>query len=288
MNKFKEKFGFFPKKTVTFDGESLTINKHTIPVSEIEKAYFKPFNFVKNQWGEVRFLKEGQEYDPNDVFAKNYFSFTKGQTEKAVNLLDALAVEVVHDESLELESTLPQNQEEITYSENTTKIGMSTIIDHNKEFIHFLRDDRIIPFAEIIDYEIAENGETKVASGAKAAAIGTVLFGPAGMIAGAVIGRGKEKEFADSLYINIKLKDTTPIRIDMLTNKVKKSSKDYQLSYSILEQIAEQLQPIVEKNQSENLIQAPTNNIREFKTLLDEGIITQEEFDQKKKELLGL
>ncbi|MDD3141253.1 MAG: SHOCT domain-containing protein [Lachnospiraceae bacterium] len=30
------------------------------------------------------------------------------------------------------------------------------------------------------------------------------------------------------------------------------------------------------------------DEIRKFKSLLDEGIITPEEFDQKKKELLGL
>ncbi|MBP3656328.1 MAG: SHOCT domain-containing protein [Clostridia bacterium] len=31
-----------------------------------------------------------------------------------------------------------------------------------------------------------------------------------------------------------------------------------------------------------------TDEIREYKKLLDEGIITQEEFDAKKKQLMGL
>lgn len=35
-------------------------------------------------------------------------------------------------------------------------------------------------------------------------------------------------------------------------------------------------------------VQSAAAEIREYKTLLDEGIITQEEFDAKKKQLLGL
>jgi predicted Zn-dependent peptidase len=32
----------------------------------------------------------------------------------------------------------------------------------------------------------------------------------------------------------------------------------------------------------------PSDEIRKFKSLLDDGIISQEEFDAKKKQLLGL
>lgn len=289
MNIFKEKFGFFPKKTVTFDGETLTINKFNLRVSEIEKAHLKPFDFIKNQWGEVWFLKTGEEYEPRDVLAKNYFNFTKGQSEKVLNLLETLSIEIVTDEIAE-DTSLTVASEENTFNENTAAVGMSTIIDYDKELVHFLISDDVVPFSDILDYEIVENGNTKVASGAKAAAIGTVLFGPAGMIAGAVIGRGKEKEFADSLCIKIKIKNTAPIVIETLTKRVNKNSKDYQLSYTLIEQTAEYLQPIVEKNRADIQPQSspPIGDIREFKALLDEGIITQEEFDRKKKELLGL
>lgn len=50
------------------------------------------------------------------------------------------------------------------------------------------------------------------------------------------------------------------------------------------------LMPLVGKETAETSEQPSTNNIeqlREYKKLLDEGIITQEEFDAKKKELLN-
>jgi predicted Zn-dependent peptidase len=33
---------------------------------------------------------------------------------------------------------------------------------------------------------------------------------------------------------------------------------------------------------------SPADEIRKYKELLDDGVITQEEFEQKKKQLLGL
>ena len=45
---------------------------------------------------------------------------------------------------------------------------------------------------------------------------------------------------------------------------------------------------IKEVNVSQETTKDPYEEIRKFKTLLDDGIITQEDFDKKKKELLGL
>jgi hypothetical protein len=42
------------------------------------------------------------------------------------------------------------------------------------------------------------------------------------------------------------------------------------------------------EEQKQSIPQNPTDEIRKYKSLLDDGIISQEEFDKKKKELLGL
>ena len=42
------------------------------------------------------------------------------------------------------------------------------------------------------------------------------------------------------------------------------------------------------KNSAPVAVQSTASEIKEYKALLDEGIITQEEFDAKKKQLLGL
>ena len=43
-----------------------------------------------------------------------------------------------------------------------------------------------------------------------------------------------------------------------------------------------------EENQQQKEEKSSAAQIKEFKELLDDGIITQEEFDAKKKQLLGL
>ena len=44
----------------------------------------------------------------------------------------------------------------------------------------------------------------------------------------------------------------------------------------------------VDKKKNTNTVTSPVEEIKKYKELLDSGIITQEEFDAKKKQLLGL
>lgn len=156
-----------------------------------------------------------------------------------------------------------------------------------------------IPFSSILDYKIEENTQIKVASGLKSASVGTALFGTHGMIEGALIGKGKEKEFIDDLTMEIKIFKAPNIKLKLITSTVKKSSVDYQLACSHLDLMATLLDPIISSNQ--NSIEILTNNvdtsietsknltdeIRQFKDLLDDGIISQKEFDTKKAKLLS-
>lgn len=60
----------------------------------------------------------------------------------------------------------------------------------------------------------------------------------------------------------------------------KKSAEEADIFYNyIMERLAASKQ---------NTSAAPTNELRGLKSLLDDGIITQDDFDAKKKELLGL
>ncbi len=45
---------------------------------------------------------------------------------------------------------------------------------------------------------------------------------------------------------------------------------------------------VLEYTKSENTQSIDTNALKELKQLLDEGIITQEDFDKKKNKMLGL
>ncbi len=291
MNLFEGKFGTLAKRKVSFDGSTITIKNNVFNLSDIKCVYFKTPATQGSVWNYVYFSLDGKPFDGENIFLKNLFIFSDKQTEKVMELLDLLPIEVI-DQGIAIESI-----QETEYSNNTVIVGLTILIDYDKEFISFLWAKRNIHFDKIIDFEIIENGKSKISSGVKAAAVGTVLFGPAGMITGAIIGKGKEKEFVDNLFLKISIKDEDPIKIEIISKKVRKDSKEFRNGFDHLTQITEKLQPIIEKNQVTIEFQnssaksgnntSLTDEIRAFKALLDDGIITQEEFEAKKVEFLS-
>ncbi|MGG5325257.1 hypothetical protein IGJ83_002909 [Enterococcus pernyi] len=291
MNLFEGKFGTLAKRKVSFDGSTITIKNTEFNLSDIKCVYFKTPATQGSVWNYVYFSLDGEPFDGENIFLKNLFIFSDKQTEKAMELLDLLPIEVI-DQGIAIE-----NIQETEYSNNTAIVGLTMILDYDKEFISFLWAKRNIPFDKILDFEIVENGQSKIASGAKAAAVGTILFGPAGMITGAIIGKGKEKEFVDNLYLEVSVKDEVPIKIEIISKKVRKDSKEFRNGLDHLTQIGEKLQSIIEKNYLDEAPSAErrglsnqtsvTEELRAFKSLLDDGIINQEEFDLKKAELLS-
>lgn len=111
---FKQGFGFIPKKSVTFDGKTISINKHDYNVSDLECIYLRPFNFAKNEWGTVYLSLEGEDYNSNDVLAKNVIKFTKKQTDDVLKLLDLIMLPVIQKEN-DL-NTLPTEKSKDSYS----------------------------------------------------------------------------------------------------------------------------------------------------------------------------
>ncbi len=81
--------------------------------------------------------------------------------------------------------------------------------------------------------------------------------------------------------------------VDLLTSPTNKGSFAYESNLNIVHQWLATLYIILKENndlslQKQTNIIDPVDQIRKYKSLLDEGIITQEEFDCKKKQILGL
>ncbi len=58
----------------------------------------------------------------------------------------------------------------------------------------------------------------------------------------------------------------------------------------LVNQIKSKIEELMSRQRTGSIINqlSPTDEIRKYKELLDDGVITQEEFEQKKKQLLGL
>lgn len=157
----------------------------------------------------------------------------------------------------------------------------------------------IFSYDEIIDYELLENGETITKGGLGQAAAGAVIFGSVGAIVGGVTGGKKSTTILTSMNIRISLNNTYRKQIIMnfipAGTKCKSNSILYN-SYknnasniiSMLDNMCHQATSNLESQTPIAAIQSPADEILKYKNLLDSGIITQEEFDKKKQQLLNL
>lgn len=115
---FEEKLGFFPKKKVNFDGKILKIKNEEIAINDIKRIYFQPYNFKDNQWGKVYFSKTGA--DNVDIINNREVEFTQKQTNKVIELIDMLGVEVKNrDEQTGVDNWLSQHLSESVSEEKT-------------------------------------------------------------------------------------------------------------------------------------------------------------------------
>lgn len=157
-----------------------------------------------------------------------------------------------------------------------------------------------LPYSEIVDYEIHQNGSS-VSRGsinlARGAGMG-LATGGLGLIVGlATGGKKKTKEVSEKIEIFIKTNDPNNPTYTLVTSakKLKTDSKQYQQDYKDTQDIAAALDRIIRMNEERQAEQPqqdsssdPLEEIAKLKQLLDMDAITQDEFDAKKKQLLDL
>jgi len=157
----------------------------------------------------------------------------------------------------------------------------------------------IFSYNEVIDYELLENGETLTQGGIGRALAGGVLFGGVGAIVGGVTGGKKSQTIVTSLTIRISLNNTynKQVTINFLQPGIKYKSNSITYNtcknnannvISLLDSMCHQLTANSEPQKASPAVLSPADEILKYKNLLDSGIITQEEFDKKKQQLLNL
>lgn len=152
---------------------------------------------------------------------------------------------------------------------------------------------QIHSYDDILDFELLENGGATIHGGLGRAITGGVLFGGIGAIVGGTTGQRTSNPTCVSLKIKITLKDMlTPTEyINLITTETPKNSTLYQKCEKQAQEILSLLQIMCESNkaqQNTTATQSVADEIVKLKQLLDSGIITKEEFEAKKKQLLGI
>ena len=157
---------------------------------------------------------------------------------------------------------------------------------------------KIYKFADIVSFTPIEEGHNQTKKhGITRAIVGGAIAGGAGAIVGAVTG-GKNYDYIDKLGVIITFKDNENVRLMFLNSETKKGGFVANGYYKQFHDVCGVLDGVINKNtqslQYENQKKLSNNatssadEIAKFKKLLDDGIITQEEFEAKKKQLLGL
>lgn len=155
----------------------------------------------------------------------------------------------------------------------------------------------VFQYDQIISFDLIENGNNVISGGTGSAITGGLLFGEVGAVVGSVTATRKTAELCTLLKIKITFRNCQRQSIDITfiedKNGLPKNSFEYRTKYKLAEGMITALQVAVDKvKQSETLpktsVISAADEILKFKSLLDAGIITEEEFQAKKKQLLGI
>lgn len=189
-----------------------------------------------------------------------------------------------------------ENEKILEYFKNHSDYKVSDMYfddKHGKLFIKksftMNRSQAVYNYDELISYTpVFEGGKIKKHHGITRAIVGGVLAGPVGAVVGAGTG-GKEFDTIKRLGFILHLTDNRSQNYMLM---ISESKSDSSLTKSAMEDynnIAAKLDQIISSNTQESTTNGSNaDELRKFKGLLDDGIISQAEFDEKKKELLGL
>lgn len=189
-------------------------------------------------------------------------------------------------------------------------------MEHRKFIIQY---DKVLSkaynFSDLINYEVYENGMSKVKGRAGSALIGGAFFGLAGLIIGSSMSR-KIDENCEQLKLIIRINDIDfpQIVLTYIENtNINKTSSQYKNMKQNIQAICSELEFMMNATsleQSANFRQAEApssvpdkphteqpeqtekqslkDKLKELKELLDEGLISEDDYELKKKNILNL
>ncbi len=193
------------------------------------------------------------------------------------------------EEFLEFKKYITERQE-MDFPVNNKKEPIE--VNRQLKLIHFPNQlGRVFRFDELSSVEIIEDGESVSKGGIGSAAAGGLLFGGAGAVVGSVTGK-KQKAMVNriSVRVNFNNRWIQTEEIVLLSTQTARNSFMYRATIDNAHKLKQMLESCAQPSN-----EAPASNtasnadeIRKYKQLLDDGIISQEEFDAKKKQLLNL
>ncbi|WP_455715442.1 SHOCT domain-containing protein [Anaerosporobacter sp.] len=158
-------------------------------------------------------------------------------------------------------------------------------------------NSQIYDYSDIVQFELLENGNTVTKGGLGRALVGGAMFGGVGAVVGGATGKKRTKSHINSLRIKITTKDidNPTIYINLINTDTKTDSIYYRSIYHSAQEILSLLSIMQEESKENNnvltnnmIISSDADEILKLSELKDKGILTEEEFQIKKKQILNI
>lgn len=189
------------------------------------------------------------------------------------------------------------------FSNNDVRSAGRILLDEKKRQIIFQKGvtyTKAFGFADIIKYEIYEDEQNVVQGRVGSALVGGLFFG----VEGAIIGASGKREINKrvnilKLIVYVNDLDCPKVEFAYINSAILKNSIEYVEMIKNLQDVSGYLEYIMnnvsyntEKEAEGNTVQvqeiSKKEQLEELKALLSDGLITEEDFEQKKKQILGL
>ncbi|PKG28773.1 SHOCT domain-containing protein [Cytobacillus horneckiae] len=180
----------------------------------------------------------------------------------------------------------------------TKQIGNFVAFDENQQKWALLSSfkgeiKQTYNYSDVINFELLEDGNSVASGGLGRALVGGVLFGGVGAIVGGVTGKKTSKGICSSLKLKVTVNDMANpvVYINFIETKLKTDGFAYRTFAESAQECLSTFQLICDRFSEEKTVKPSSDTadeIMKFKNLLDAGAITEEEYNIKKKELLGI
>ncbi len=181
--------------------------------------------------------------------------------------------------------------------------GMSLYVDDkNKKWFIQTSEIDVNPYFfnydELIEFEVYEDGNSIAKGRAGSAVVGGILFGTIGAVAGGARQRAI-KNTCTTLQVRIRVKNLTipEIIVPFIKTETQKDSFVYKTMFNLARNFAATLAYIengkeidfadTDESEKDNT-NSSAGELEKYFELKEKGIITEEEFNEKKKQLLNL
>ncbi len=181
--------------------------------------------------------------------------------------------------------------------------GMTLYVDdvNKKWFVQLSRIDStpyFFNYEDLLEFEVYEDGNSIAKGRAGSALVGGVLFGAVGAVVGGSRSRAI-KSTCTTLQVRIRVNDISvpEIVVPFIKMETPKSSLLYKSAFDLAKSFAatlayiqngKEVKYVDSAEQQSQSKGSEADELEKYYSLYEKGIISEEEFNEKKKQLLGL